>query len=475
VYFRDNNYNDGIDKFMVITVATENNRNLDRFRESCHYYNIPYKILGLGQEWNGGKAKDGVLLQPGGAQKINLLRKELDSYPDLDNHIILFTDSYDVFFNDDSKSIVKKFREMGSNIVFSAEKVCWPDDNLKDKYPNSLTDYKYLNSGGFIGYGSHIIKLINKVEVSDDYDDQLYYTERYFENLKDEKTIILDHKQFLFQTLSESIDDIKVKDKRVVNMVTNEYPSIIHGNGGTYAKNYLNDLYIKIFGTQNIKSKIDIITPEYNLDSYITIGLFLDEKKLDINQTFDHIRFLNYPKDKISLHVYYQNKKHEYKVNIFNDKYGKLFKEFKVIEHSNGEIYSRKDFLINSYGESDYVVIMESNHIFRNNKSLQILLNECENIITPMMCEEGTDWVNFSHTPLEKNEYKTYIKKGVWNVEYLYGIHIIKNDTIPDCVNSLYNNVNYVDNEWDMLLCDNLKKKEYNLQISNTNYYGGII
>ena len=92
-----------------------------------------------------------------------------------------------------------------------------------------------------------------------------------------------------------------------------------------------------------------------------------------------------------------------------------------------------------------------------------------------MMCEEGTDWVNFSHTPLEKNEYKTYIKKGVWNVEYLYGIHIIKNDTIPDCVNSLYNNVNYVDNEWDMLLCDNLKKKEYNLQISNTNYYGGII
>ena len=35
------------------------------------------KILGLGQKWNGGESKDGVLLQPGGAQKINLLKEEL--------------------------------------------------------------------------------------------------------------------------------------------------------------------------------------------------------------------------------------------------------------------------------------------------------------------------------------------------------------------------------------------------------------
>ena len=110
MYFRDNNYSDGIDKFMVITVATENNEELDRFRESCHRHNIPYKILGLGQEWTGGEAKNGVLLKPGGSQKINLLKEELKDYPDLGNHIILFTDSYDVLFNGTSEEIVDRFR-----------------------------------------------------------------------------------------------------------------------------------------------------------------------------------------------------------------------------------------------------------------------------------------------------------------------------------------------------------------------------
>ncbi|MFN9904043.1 MAG: hypothetical protein ACK55Z_35755, partial [bacterium] len=41
VYFDNNFYDDGIDKFVVITVATEENENLNRFRESCHYYNVP--------------------------------------------------------------------------------------------------------------------------------------------------------------------------------------------------------------------------------------------------------------------------------------------------------------------------------------------------------------------------------------------------------------------------------------------------
>ena len=68
MYFKNNFYSDGIDKFVVITVATEDNENLDRFRKSCSYYNIPYIILGLGDEWKSGEAENGVLLEPGGAQ-----------------------------------------------------------------------------------------------------------------------------------------------------------------------------------------------------------------------------------------------------------------------------------------------------------------------------------------------------------------------------------------------------------------------
>jgi len=90
MYFKNNFYSDGIDKFVVITVATEDNENLDRFRKSCSYYNIPYIILGLGDEWKSGEAENGVLLEPGGAQKIHYLREELKSWPDSEDHIILF-------------------------------------------------------------------------------------------------------------------------------------------------------------------------------------------------------------------------------------------------------------------------------------------------------------------------------------------------------------------------------------------------
>lgn len=477
MYCRDNSYSDGIDRFIVITVATENNKELDRFRESCHINNIPYKIIGLGQEWTGGEAKDGVLLQPGGAQKINLLKKELEDYPNLSNHIILFTDSYDVIINSTPSEIVSKFRTMKSPVVFSAEKTCWPKKDLQNKYPPSTTEYRFLNSGGFIGYGDHIIKIVNKIDVSNDYDDQLYYTERYFESLVEDKNIILDNNQNIFQTLNESLDDVLVKDGKVFNRITNTYPLIIHGNGGSSIKNVLNDYYRRLFDeditTTNYFKKEDDLE---DFSDNVSIGLFLDEEVPNINQTFDHIRFLKYPKDKISLTIYYSDNTHKYDVDLFEKKYSHIFKEFYVKFNDDGKIKSRKDFLINSYGLSDYTVLMESNHIFRNNKSLGLIIKECEGIITPMIHKEGSDWVNFDCEKTKKDSYRTYETKGIWEVNYLYGIHVIKNDLIPYCVNSLYINYdNYTDPNWDIMLCDNLKSRGETLQISNTNYYGGII
>jgi len=479
VYFRDNNYSDGIDKFMVITVATEENEELVRFRESCHHHDIPYKILGLGQEWTGGEAKNGVLLKPGGSQKINLLKEELSDYPDLGNHIILFTDSYDVIINGSSEEIVSRFRKMESPIVFSAEKTCWPDESLKERYPKSPTNYRYLNSGGFIGYGDHISKLVNKVSVNNEYDDQLYYTERFFEDLKGNKDTILDYNQFLFQTMNESLEDIIVEGDNVKNTITKETPIIIHANGGSDVKNALNGFYEKIFHKKRIDSFIpdkgnnDKIKKDTN-ESDILIGLFLDEKVPDINQTFDHIRFLNYPKDKTSFHIIYGDSKYDYKVNMFKEKYSDIFKSFKITRTTDNKIISRKNFLIESYDEVDYVIMMESNHIFRNIKSIQLLINECKGIIGPMINKEGSEWVNFESK--NKKEYQKYIKKGIWDVDTIYGIHIIKNDLIPFSVSSLYvDSKNYSYDDWDMLMCDNLNKKGYQTQISNTNYYGGII
>ena len=171
-------YNDGVDRFIVITVATEDNDELQRFRDSCNRYNIPYLVLGLGDDWVSGRAENGVLLEPGGAQKIIYLRDEIKGWKNLQDTIIMFTDSYDVMFNGTPMEIIKRFREMNTPLLFSAEKTCWPDEDISDAYPIVESDYRFLNSGGFIGYGDHIIKMIN-TEIDVEEDDQRFYS-RYF-------------------------------------------------------------------------------------------------------------------------------------------------------------------------------------------------------------------------------------------------------------------------------------------------------
>ena len=50
------------------------------------------QVLGMGEEWKGGD----IANSPGGAFKINLLRKEMENHKDDDELIVLFSDSYDV-------------------------------------------------------------------------------------------------------------------------------------------------------------------------------------------------------------------------------------------------------------------------------------------------------------------------------------------------------------------------------------------
>ena len=72
---------------------------------------------------------------------------EINKWDDLENTIILFSDSYDVIFNDTPNNIIRKFREFNRPLVFSAEKTCWPNQELSDRYPIVDGEYKFLNSG----------------------------------------------------------------------------------------------------------------------------------------------------------------------------------------------------------------------------------------------------------------------------------------------------------------------------------------
>lgn len=680
VYFKNNFFKDSFDKFILLTVATEENDRLKRFRESCEYFGVPYKILGLGDEWTGGKAKDGVLQSFGGGQKINLLKKELNSWISLKDTIVMFTDSYDVVLLANPVDILRKFRDFNTPIVFSAEKTCWPDPSLSDLYPESLTDYRFLNSGGFIGYADWISRIIED-PIENYEDDQLYYTKKYLASLekrmpevseikienttdtekekisrlgwmsepvfdqdvinhlvltqeKDVKIldigagdgkwgsllkphfknidaveifepyierynldqiynkvhlgnflemdsdqydvfilgdvfehvtkedakkwlekvkkkckeiivvvpfeyeqdwdgvyenkwghhhqpnlnpevmsqlypelsllkwtnspdsvgkgkgfglyvktynfllkspIHLDCRQHIFQTLNQATEDIIVdKLGKVINKVTKTYPAMLHGNGPTEVKNFLNDIsnfvsgkFDEVYGFRIIKKK------SYDHLKNVSLGVFFYQGVDDVRETLDRLERLKYPKSKIDLKVYYETPKHEY----FFDRFATKNVEYKSLNFikSFGNVNSRLDFLNNSKNY-DTCIMMDSNYIFRNENSLDILLESDLKIISPMIVSEKSDFTNFhiQNTHL-KNSYKKYENKGFWTVDVVTGILLIDREFIDVVIDALQSETSHPDGDWDLIISDFLKSKGFFSYICNTHYFGTII
>lgn len=471
-----NVYSDAIDRFVVITVATERNENLRRFENSCKENGIPYMILGLGDKWESGRAENGVLLEPGGAQKIIYLRDEIKEWGDLENTIILFSDSYDVIFNDSPKEIVRKFREFESPIVFSAEKTCWPNKDLADQYPKVDGEYKYLNSGGIVGYGNHILKMVD-IEIEKSDDDQEYYTKYFLKSiLSDSEEIILDYNQNLFQTLNMSVDEVKVDASKIHNTVTNTTPSILHGNGPNYIKDKLDEIYNEL----NSSSLI------FDGANKILINVFLDIKVNDIDQVFDQIRYLNYPKFNIDLRIYYSDDSYTYKidrfVNTFDSEYHTITKILNSITMSEVRNLSLAQSL--NY-DVDYVINMDCNYIFRNRESIKLLMSEDKNIISPMIVGEGTEWVNFWFrtdsdgymiSGEEQDKIKKYQKHGNFSVGYITGVIMFKSSIIPNIIDLYTKNMNlYNEGDFDINFSRNLLRRGYQLWTTNNNYYGGII
>ncbi len=179
----------------LVSVASENNDATLRYTRSCNNYGFEPILLGLDKPWNGSDMKS-----TGGGQKINLLREYLQTLEG--NHLIVFTDSYDVICNNNVSILLKNYNKYYANkIVFGTERYCWPEKNLSDIYPEVDYTNKYLNSGNFIGWKDDILDIL-KLDIKDGDDDQLYYTKQYLKSLHEKRNIVLDYENRLFICLN---------------------------------------------------------------------------------------------------------------------------------------------------------------------------------------------------------------------------------------------------------------------------------
>ena len=214
----------------VLTVGS-NSRKCVKLNDSSRLLGFDVLNLGTNVDWQGSD-----MTGPGGGQKINLVKDYIAAIPERD--VVLFTDAYDVFYTFDLETIVRRYLDMQLSVIFSAEKELWPDEKMREKHPLSVTDYRYMNSGCYIGEVSTLRNLFS-LDIANGYDDQLYCQENWLNNQK-RLSLTLDYEGYIFQSHEPAL---KMKDGLLYNSKTFCYPCVYHGNGGDEAKVVFNKYY----------------------------------------------------------------------------------------------------------------------------------------------------------------------------------------------------------------------------------------
>ena len=227
----------------AVTVGTDEDK-CEKLYRSAAYHGIEFTNLGKDKKWTGGD-----MTIRGGGQKINMLKKYIKDLPDRD--VVFFCDAYDVFMADNLNEMIYRYLEIGHKILFGAERICWPNEDLIDKhqsvnkehYPNLSTPYQYLNSGTFIGRVKDLKEMFAHPPKNAE-SDQLWAQNIFLEQDID---IALDTECYIFQTNDDAVYTDE-DNGQLCNPITKVYTCLYHGNGGTDAKKTFNDKYEDFYG-----------------------------------------------------------------------------------------------------------------------------------------------------------------------------------------------------------------------------------
>ena len=234
-------------KINIITVATDETK-MWPLSQSCYKHQINLVNLGKGDSWKSEmEGYDGL-------RKIELVKNLLKNLAK--DEIVLFVDGYDTFFTEGYETIVQRFLDFDVDILFGAEQECWPvtnDQSYKNRWPDMLTPYRYLNSGLYIGYAGALHDFFDLPNGDDNGDDQLYCQSRYLSEYEDFfYKVTLDYEGYIFQNHDTNIRKV---NGQLWNDRTNCCGCIYHGNGGKSEKDFFYKL-AKEFGYEKLSSPI---------------------------------------------------------------------------------------------------------------------------------------------------------------------------------------------------------------------------
>lgn len=479
------------ERLVVFTVATEETDGYKRFRRTTDAFNLKVEVLGMNQEWKGGD----IMNYPGGGHKVNLFKEGLKKYKDEEDTVILFSDSYDVLFTTGQEEILRKFKSFNASLVFSAEIYLWPDKTVKHLYPPVKQGYPYLCSGLFIGYAPYVWKALTYKEISDTGDDQLFFTKLFLDKEKREEwPIKLDHLATLFQNLNGAREDVKIRfegrNSLLHNIKYNTVPVAIHGNGGSKVQlngigNYLVNMWSVDEGCMGCKENTFRITdlPDNKLPK-ILMAIFINVPTPFLDEFFQKIRALKYPKTKIDIFIHNNKNFHSKQVQEFVDSATDEYRTIKLVTFaeglSEGEARNNGVDYCNKINCQYYFSVDSDVHIDYP-LTLKMLIQQNRPIIAPMVFKAGKLWSNFwgeltsegfyarSDDYIEIVKYKRY---GAWNVPFIANIYLIHGDKLRG-ENKPTFTIQGLDP--DMAMCASFRDKGNFMYVDNQDDFGHLV
>ena len=164
--------------------------------------------------------------------KLVAMREFLATLPP--NDVVCFVDGYDVTCFFDSTEVLEKFKAFGVDVLFSAETSCYPWSHVQQLYPATGSLYRYLNSGGYMGYVAALQQVLSR-DMSACPCDQGYMTYYYLNHVHDKNATFkmdLDRGCVIFQSAyAIPWSHFLIKEGRLYNKVTNTQPCFLHYNG----------------------------------------------------------------------------------------------------------------------------------------------------------------------------------------------------------------------------------------------------
>ncbi|XP_071946105.1 procollagen-lysine,2-oxoglutarate 5-dioxygenase 1-like isoform X2 [Antedon mediterranea] len=483
------NYVNG-QKVVVFTVATNETDGFLRYRKSCEQHGVKVQVLGMHKQWVGGDLQR----FPGGGQKVNLFIEAQEKYKDEPDTIVLFTDSYDVIFLGGLKEIVRKFKDLNCNLVFGAENYIWPDTSLRHSYPK-VEGYRFLNSGLYIGYADYVWKALTHKPIANTADDQLFFTKLYLDDeIRKSWKMKLDNEAYVLQNLNGATQDVKVKflnDASFLhNIKHNTLPSIVHGNGPSTLSlnllaNYLNNYWTEESGCKECDDGTFTLDNVEDEDlPKVLVAIFIEQPTPFLNQFFENILNLDYPKSKIDLFIHNNEIHHFRHVLNFTRDYKEVFRSIEyivpAIEITEGEARQKGIEYCNVI-LCDYYLSIDSPSQIENSHLIRSLIEQNRTVIAPMHIKYGRLWSNFWGALNDDNYYarsQDYVsivrrqRLGVFNVPYIssvYLIHgrILREPHMPSFLDG--------DRDADMNFCSDLRSRGIFMYVTNREIFGHLV